>query len=321
MNNDTAYKILELEHDVNIDKIKKKYREKALMYHPDKNSSPESCKKFQEINEAYQYLMNNYNDSYEYKSSENSYKKIFMDFLQNIMRENKNWNMNEEVDGEFSNYLFRTILYKLTCLCQEKSLEMIEKVEKNTLLKIYEILLKYSSFLHISDEFLDKINQVLINKIKNDQCIILNPTIRDIYNDQVYKLVIDGEQYLIPLWHKELVYDVSGSELIVRCIPVLPLGVSIDENNNISVYIEYHINEFIENFWGKKEFEFYVDGIAFHVPIYKIRFIENQELKIYSVGVSKINEKNIYDVRLRSDVTLYLRLIHTRNTIRLESSE
>jgi len=124
--------------------------------------------------------------------------------------------------------------------------------------------------------------------------------------------VIDGEQYLIPLWHKELVYDVSGSELIVRCIPVLPLGVSIDEYNNISVYIEYEVNEFIDNFWGKKEFEFYVDGIAFQVPIDKIRFIENQEFKIYSVGISIINERNIYDVRLRSDVTLYLKLIHIK---------
>ena len=297
-------------------KVKRKYREKALLYHPDKNSSLEACEKFQEINEAYQYLMK-YNDLFEpafsYDKNDTGskdYKALFMDFLRTVIGENRNWNMNKDVDGELTNKLFRSILYKITDLCQDKALEMIQKIEKNTLLKVYEILLKYSDFLHISEDFLDKINQVLINKIKNDQCILLNPTFKDIYNDQVYKLVIDGEQYLIPLWHKELVYDVSGSELIVRCIPVLPLGVSIDENNNISVYIEYEVNKFIENFWGKKEFEFYLDGIAFQVPIDKIRFIENQEFKIYGVGISIINERNIYDVRLRSDVTLYLRLIH-----------
>jgi len=314
MNFDTACKILEVQGDININKIKKSYREKALLYHPDKNSSPESCKKFQEINEAYQYLMNNHNinceNSYEYNSSKNSYKNIFMEFLQNIMRENKNWNMNEEVDGDFSNKLFRSILYKITDLCQEKALEIIEKVEKNTLLKIYEILLKYSSLLHISQELLDKINQVLVNKIKNDQCIILNPTFKDIFNDQIYKLVIDGEIYLIPLWHKELVYDVSGCDLIVRCIPVLPPGVSIDDKNNIEIYIEYDLNEFIKNFWGKQEFEFHIDGIPFYVPLERIGFIENHDFKIHNTGISKINEKNIYDVRLRGDITLYLRLIH-----------
>jgi hypothetical protein len=227
-----------------------------------------------------------------------------------VMVENQNWNMNKDVDGELTNKLFRSILYKITDLCQDKALVMIEKIEKNTLLKIYEILLKYSVFLHISQEFLDKINQVLINKIKNDQCILLNPTFKDIYNDQVYKLVIDGEQYLIPLWHKELVYDVSGSDLIVRCIPVLPEGVTIDDKNNISVYIDYDLNEFIENFWGKPDVEFYIDGISFYVAVEKIRFIENQEIKINNVGISKIIEKNIYDVRLRGDVTLYLRLIN-----------
>jgi DnaJ domain len=326
LNFETACKILEIDTDeirkLGIDRehkiIKRKYREKALLYHPDKNSSHESCEKFQEINEAYQFLLNScnlfepnvFNGFNEDETKRKKYKTLFMEFLCMVMGENQTWNMNKDVDGELTNKLFRSILYKITDLCQDKALEIIQKIEKNTLLKVYEILLKYSDYLHISGDFLDKINQVLINKIKDDQCILLNPTFKDIYNDQVYKLVIDGEQYLIPLWHKELVYDVSGSELIVRCIPVLPLGVSIDENNNISVYIEYEVNDFIENFWGKQTFDFYVDGIAFHVPIDKIRFIENQEFKIYSVGISIVNERNIYDVRLRSDVTLYLRLIH-----------
>ena len=327
MNFETACKILEIdmfeirkmgfgfdrEHKI----IKRKYREKALLYHPDKNGSQESCEKFQEINEAYQFLLNSssffepnmfHGDEIKGKN----YKALFMEFLCMVMGENQNWNMNKDVDGELTNKLFRSILYKITDLCQDKALEMIEKIEKNTLLKIYEILLKYSDFLHISGEFLDKINQVLINKIKNDQCILLNPTFKDIYNDQVYKLVIDGEQYLIPLWHKELVYDVSGYDLIVRCIPVLPTGVTIDENNNILVFVEYDLNEFIENFWGKQEFEFHIDGISFYVPVKKLRFIENQDIKIHNVGISKIIEKNIYEVRLRSDVTLYLRLLHVK---------
>ena len=52
------YRILDLPDDASLDDIKKAYRIKAKMYHPDLNKSPDANAKFIEINEAYEFLIN-----------------------------------------------------------------------------------------------------------------------------------------------------------------------------------------------------------------------------------------------------------------------
>ena len=50
--------ILELKEGANDKEIKKAYRKKALLFHPDRNSSLSAQKEFILINEAYEYLIN-----------------------------------------------------------------------------------------------------------------------------------------------------------------------------------------------------------------------------------------------------------------------
>ena len=52
-----ACELLEVNNDISIQNIKKQYRLKALLYHPDKNPSEDASAKFQEISEAYHYLL------------------------------------------------------------------------------------------------------------------------------------------------------------------------------------------------------------------------------------------------------------------------
>lgn len=59
MNYPDYFKILDLHTDASIADIKRAYRIKARMYHPDLNHSPEARDKFIEVTEAYEFLMAN----------------------------------------------------------------------------------------------------------------------------------------------------------------------------------------------------------------------------------------------------------------------
>lgn len=66
------YQILGLNEDATLEDIKKAYREYALKFHPDKHNGDTFFKaRFQEIHEAYQYLINNYNNPKSYNKEAN----------------------------------------------------------------------------------------------------------------------------------------------------------------------------------------------------------------------------------------------------------
>ena len=79
MNTRRACEILDIDNTFAVDTeiIKKKYRMMALMYHPDKNHSPDACEKFREVHEAYEFLSNN-------KSNAQSYVVILAEFMESM---------------------------------------------------------------------------------------------------------------------------------------------------------------------------------------------------------------------------------------------
>ena len=300
MNYKMACQVLKLEEklDYEENEIKKQYKIMALTYHPDKNPSPDASTKFQEIHAAYECLMK-HNDQDTYDSDEekttipkNSYRWVLYSFLKNVLK------------TEAGSYLFYTILEKISGLCEKNALETLEKLDKKILLKIHELLKKYKDAFHFGEDFVEKVEELIKSKLAKDECIILNPILDDLFEDNLYKLTVNGHVYIVPLWHNELVYDNSGCDIYVKCNPMLPENIEIDRDNNIHVQIKYNISDL----WEKEEVNINVGRktLVFYPRLLKIK--KTQTIVLKDQGISRINTADIYDVSRRSDVYLYFTL-------------
>jgi hypothetical protein len=291
---------ISLSEEITTELLKRQYRTLALKYHPDKNPEENAVSKFQEIQESYEYLMK-YKDFIECDENsddenedmnKNNYKTILLSFLKNILI------------PDTRNKIFYNILKQIANTCEANALDILKKVEKRNLIKIYEIIEKHREVLHFTEDFLEKIKEILNDKIKNDECIILNPTIDDLFENNLYKLKVNGFVYVVPLWHNELVYDNSGNDIYVKCNPILPDNIEIDEKSNIIVSSEQNINDI----WNVDSFIINVGKTQFYIKRETLRLKEYQTIIFTRQGISRINTKNIYDITNKSDVLITIKL-------------
>ena len=141
-----------------------------------------------------------------------------------------------------------------------------------------------------------------LKKYKNVEVYKLNPGINDLLNNNLYKLYVNDDLFLVPLWHNESYFDCSGSEIIVICEPELSNDITIDDDNNICIKKELcvqddlsdliHNNKSIKINMGDKEYEILVSDL-------KIK--REQYYRIKNKGLSKI-KKDIYDVSEKTDI-------------------
>jgi len=72
------YKILGVKRDASEKEIKKAFREKAKLYHPDKNDSPDAEQKFRELAEAYEILSDsNKRQTYDHTGQQGGHNHNF----------------------------------------------------------------------------------------------------------------------------------------------------------------------------------------------------------------------------------------------------
>ena len=181
MTKEEALKILEItERRVTNEVIKKRYRQMALKYHPDKNKQDDAAEKFHQIHEAYTFLLNEKPDF--------NYTTILSSFLSNIFTE------------EVQEKLLTAIIHKILKLCTKSALFFVRKIDKDVLEKILVIMDNYKDVLNISDTLLENVRNILEEKRKNDKQITLHPFIDDLFECNLYKLSFNEENYIVPLW-------------------------------------------------------------------------------------------------------------------------
>lgn len=297
MNFQKACKVLDLDDNkvINLNEIKQKYKIYALKFHPDKNNSTNATERFQEINSAYEYLSNHYQENTESNNlfeANMTYSNILFTFLKTIVP------VDKDTD------IINIIIQKISKVCESKSVDFLERLDKGVLIKIFKVVKKNREIFNISDDYIQLIENIINAKTKNDEIIIMNPTLDDLFNNNLYRLTLSNETYIIPLWHHELTYDNNGRDVYVKCNPILPDDIELDDSNNIHIYRTFHISDL----WGKDIIEIDVYNRTYKIETKKITLQPNQEIYILNAGISRVNTKNMLDISTLSTVFIHIQL-------------
>lgn len=304
----TALNTLEIEYkyttDLTLKNLTKQYRKLALKHHPDKNgNTSESNEKFKQLNESYTFLKRemkelNTQDSdieNEMESDDDLNASVYFDILKLFMKHILEGNYND---------IISKIVTEIVGGATTISLKLFEDLDKDTALNIYMFLSKQRSILHLNNKILEKIREIVIQKYDNVQLYKLNPGFNDLFNNNVYKLYIDCNLYLVPLWYNELYFDGSGCEIIVVCEPELPKNITIDDDNNIYYVIEINLDNDIPNMIrNNKDIVINMCDIEFSIPISEIYMKKEQYYTIKNRGLSKI-KNDIYDISEKADINV-----------------
>ena len=308
MNFKRAFEILEIEkvkyNDITLEYLKKQYRKLALKNHPDKNGNTfESNEKFQQINEAYHFLNEEIksfdfdNMNKEDLSNECPQSSLYYDILKGFMK--------TMFEGKYNDLLTK-IVNDIITAGKKTSVKLFDDLDKDTALNIFSFLSNNRIILHLSQDVLDIIREIVVKKYDNVEIYKLNPCINDLINNNLYKLYFEDQLFLVPLWHTESYFDSSGCEIMVICEPDLPNGITIDDDNNICINVEIvGLKDMILN---NKSLEFNIGDKSFNIPVTNLYMKSEQYYRIKNQGLSKI-KKDIYDVSEKTDIIVKITVI------------
>jgi hypothetical protein len=291
----------------------------ALKWHPDKNEKKEEAtERFRKINESYEYLSKIIEETDEHIHSNTSatsatfvsssvskeskgYVDLLTTFICSLFGESNTSvefiNVVKVLVSETTNVL--TLVY-MRKLCDNLDIQKAKD--------LYQLLYKYKAILYISDYTLELVSLIIKEKMeesnKDTRVFILKPLLKDLLEHNIYKLYVDGQLYLVPLWHNELYFDaLDGSEIIVLCQPKLPDELTIDENNHIicekNISVEKELCQLIKK---DKFVSIEIGEKWFSIPLNKLYLKEEQIYVLKGQGIARISEKDMYNVSCKGDI-------------------
>jgi len=265
--------------------LKSQYYKLALKYHPDKCKEKNAEEKFKEINTAYEFLQKHKH----FKPIENNmdYKTIIKNYIKMLIP-GINWN----------DIFIDSTIHGIINGCTKVSLKIFKKISKDKQMEIYLFLSNYSEIFKIKKDILERMLEIIKTNLKDDNIIILNPNIEDLLNSTIYKLKVSEKTFYIPLWWRELTYDLSGNDIIVQCIPELEPHITIDDNNNIICKFEGSIKEVFED----KEVKIKLGEKILTIPAEELKIQEYQTYVFREEGISLENDKDIYETGRKGNI-------------------
>ena len=275
-----ALKVLEIDNlsDYDSKKLKYQYRKLALKKHPDKD--------FVELSQSYALL----EKEIKIENKENDLFKLFT----KIISLGKNNIENTKIKDELINII------------NNISTKLLDNIERDNLIFLMQMLDMYKDYI-LDIEVYNEIKKCIEEKLKNVDIHEITPSINDLFIDNVYSLKINNNNnLLIPMWHNELTYELNGKTIIVQINPDLPDNCFIDNNNNIYFYFNVKLNNELLN---KKVLPISINNKTYNIKIEELKIIKEQTIQFANEGISKINNKYIFDNADKGVLNIIISLI------------
>lgn len=286
-----------------INLIKKSYYKLALKHHPDKGGDPQ---RFNEIKEAYDFIIHvektgtngisssAFNSSFM-SSDHDTFENMFVSFVETMI---KNRTGYEHFDNLFIKTTLQTILKK----CDAYSLKVFAQLNIEKCRLIYSFLSQHKDSFCLSDEQLVKYKEVIQNKIKNNNIILLNPSMNDILNDNIYKLDIGEDTHYIPLWHDEILVD----NMIIKNIPDISDNIVISANHDITIKFSASIIEL----YKKGNITVPLTDKTLDIQADQVTLTKDPQFIVFKDEGKLIpNKQNLYDNNKRSNIIVEFTLL------------
>jgi hypothetical protein len=333
----TACKLLNINTHHNLPTLvglKKKYYAQCLHAHPDKNgNSSESNVQFQQINDAYSFLQThiqtNANAHYSHYTNQKSKTKsqvphpdlhTFGKCVGNFIQKTSSIHIDHTVISS----IIKSIV---DGTYMDDSFSLMGSLNKTTREKIVLFIEIYKNILNLSSDTLELIRIVLLcnddddedddstendSNCENNQIFYLNPTLNDLFDNTIFKLVTNNQLFYVPLWFGESFFDLDcGESLQVICNPILPKGVTIDDDNNLytSVHIQLsELNKLMHNNCCLSVFIESREICISAIELSNMTFVDNLDSTlIYTYcgkeqGPSRAIPDDMYNIISRSDI-------------------
>jgi curved DNA-binding protein CbpA len=319
MNINDARTIIGVSRDFSLAELKKRYHILALRLHPDKNgNTPEATAAFQELNAAYRVLLLDLNDkdnpdaTYEgaADATAETYMNIFMNFVTSLFsRKHKSENDKDARTSPILMELLHRIIHDYASVSITNALDALDPT---TLFQLYETLEQYNAAIHMDAHIFEEITRLIREKMQKNNIVILNPSLKDVIQNNISVLQYEGQTFYVPLWHSELHYRLEGSDkqLIVKCMPELPGHMSIDANNELHIDVRADIKELLHRSGGVLRIPLYDDECV-ELKTADLRVVPRQTMVLQnnSRGISLICANDIYEEKNRAPICVHVQLV------------